>query len=97
MRIINLETVVTRSDEWAGKGINYRMDPGNIDCLSAAAIDCCVLANNHVLDWGSSGLTETLGTLHSAGLKTAGTGNSRLEAEAPAVFDGQAAASVPGR
>jgi poly-gamma-glutamate synthesis protein (capsule biosynthesis protein) len=82
-RIINLETAVTRSDEWADKGINYRMNPGNVACLSAAAIDCCVLANNHVLDWGTSGLTETLGTLHAAGLKTAGAGNNRLEAEAP--------------
>ena len=33
---------------------------------SAAVIDCCVLANNHVLDWGYSGLEETLDTLRKA-------------------------------
>jgi len=85
-RIVNLETAVTRRDDWLDKGINYRMNPKNVACLSAAAIDCCVLGNNHVLDWGESGLVETLDTLHSAGLKTAGAGKNRLEAEAPAAL-----------
>lgn len=83
-RIVNLETAVTRSDDWLDKGINYRMNPGNIACLSAAAIDCCALANNHVLDWGAPGLIETLDALHAAGLKTAGAGRNRLDAQAPA-------------
>ena len=59
-RIINLETAVTRSHDRANKGINYRMSPENAECLVAAGIDCCVLANNHVLDWGRAGLLETL-------------------------------------
>jgi poly-gamma-glutamate synthesis protein (capsule biosynthesis protein) len=83
-RIVNLETAVTRSEDWLGKGINYRMSPGNIACLSAAGIDCCVLANNHVLDWGEAGLIETLDMLHAAGLKTAGAGRNRTGAETPA-------------
>jgi poly-gamma-glutamate capsule biosynthesis protein CapA/YwtB (metallophosphatase superfamily) len=83
-RIINLETAVTRSDDWTGKGINYRMNPANVACLTAARIDCCALANNHVLDWGPAGLRETLDTLHAAELKTAGAGKSRSEAEVPA-------------
>ncbi len=83
-RIVNLETAVTRSDERAPKGINYRMSPANVSCLAAAAIDCCALANNHVLDWGPSGLVETLATLRAADVGTAGAGNDRSEAEAPA-------------
>ena len=87
VRIINLETSVTTSDEyWPGKGIHYRMHPKNIPCLTAAGIDCCVLANNHVLDWGYQGLTETLGTLHAAKLNTAGAGNDQEQANAPAVM-----------
>ena len=79
-RIINLETAVTtRSELWAGKGVNYRMHPRNIPCITAAKIDCCVLANNHVLDWGYAGLTETLTTLASANLKAAGAGRNRCE------------------
>ncbi|MGH7338780.1 MAG: CapA family protein, partial [Myxococcota bacterium] len=39
-RIINLETAVTKSDDWMEKGINYRMHPANVGCLTAAATDC---------------------------------------------------------
>ena len=54
-RIINLETAVTRSHDRVNKGINYRVSPENAECLAAAKINCCVLANNHVLDWGRVG------------------------------------------
>ena len=68
LRIINLETSITTSEEyWPGKGINYRMHPDNIDCLRAVRIDFCSLANNHILDWGYPGLTETVETLKNAG------------------------------
>ena len=60
-RIVNLETAVTvAEDDWPRKGIHYRMHPANVACLTAARIDCGVLANNHVLDWGPGGLVETL-------------------------------------
>jgi poly-gamma-glutamate synthesis protein (capsule biosynthesis protein) len=91
-RIINLETAVTAAeDAWSDKGIHYRMHPANVPCLSAAKIDCCVLANNHVLDWGYSGLAETLRTLRDAGLRTAGAGHDEVEAAAPARIE------LPGR
>jgi len=76
LRIVNLETSITTSDDyWPGKAIHYRMHPDNVGCLTAAAINCCVLANNHVLDWGYAGLDETLATLHGAGIATAGAGH----------------------
>jgi poly-gamma-glutamate capsule biosynthesis protein CapA/YwtB (metallophosphatase superfamily) len=86
-RIINLETAITRSDDYARKSINYRMSPDNADCLSAAGIDCCVLANNHVLDWGRSGLLQTLATLERLKIKTSGAGRNLLEATVPATLD----------
>jgi poly-gamma-glutamate synthesis protein (capsule biosynthesis protein) len=84
--IINLETAVTRAGDPWPKGINYRMSPDNVPCLTAANIDCCVLANNHVLDWGRDGLLETLQVLDRAGLKTAGAGRNLEEASAPAIL-----------
>jgi poly-gamma-glutamate capsule biosynthesis protein CapA/YwtB (metallophosphatase superfamily) len=87
-RIINLETAVTTSeDAWPAKGIHYRMHPANVPCLVAAQIDCCTLANNHVLDWGYHGLSETLTTLRSAGIRTAGAGINAAAAVAPAIID----------
>jgi poly-gamma-glutamate capsule biosynthesis protein CapA/YwtB (metallophosphatase superfamily) len=92
VRVINLETSVTRSSDYAfGKGIHYRMHPDNIGCLTAARIDACALANNHVLDFGIRGLEETLDTLSGAGIATAGAGRNAGQAWAPAVLG-----NVPG-
>jgi poly-gamma-glutamate synthesis protein (capsule biosynthesis protein) len=87
VRIVNLETAVTASDAaWKGKPVTYRMHPENVDCLTAARLDSCGLANNHVLDYGYAGLEETLDTLHRAGLKTAGAGRSLSEARTPVIL-----------
>jgi len=76
LRIANLETAVTSAETpWPGKGIHYRMHPQNIGCLSAAHISACALANNHVLDWGYDGLSETLQTLDAAGIAHSGADN----------------------
>jgi poly-gamma-glutamate capsule biosynthesis protein CapA/YwtB (metallophosphatase superfamily) len=87
-RIANLETAVTTANEaWFGKAVHYRMNPANVACLAAAKIDCCTLANNHILDWGDDGLDETLRVLHAAGIRTAGAGANDREARAPAVIE----------
>ena len=88
VKLINLETSITKSnDYWQGKGINYRMNPDNIPCLTAAKIDCCSLANNHVLDWGYSGLADTITTLKTAQIKTAGAGLDLQSAQTPAIIE----------
>ena len=87
-RLINLETAVTTAeDAWPGKEIHYRMHPANVSCLTAARIDCCVIANNHVLDWGYRGLAETLATLRTAAIRTVGAGRDDAEAAAPATIE----------
>lgn len=87
LRIINLETSITTSDAYLrDKCIHYRMHPKNIGILTEAGIDCCVLANNHVLDWGRQGLVETLEALESAGISVAGAGFDAEQAAMPAVL-----------
>jgi poly-gamma-glutamate capsule biosynthesis protein CapA/YwtB (metallophosphatase superfamily) len=84
VRVINLETAVTTSDDVAsGKAVHYRMSPDNLACLLVADPDVCVLANNHVLDFGVRGLEETLDVLSSAGLRTAGAGRDAAQARRP--------------
>lgn len=86
VRLINLETAVTRSDDFAvGKAVHYRMDPDNLPSLTVFRPDVCTLANNHVLDLGVAGLEETLDALAGAGLSTAGAGRHADEAWCPAV------------
>jgi poly-gamma-glutamate synthesis protein (capsule biosynthesis protein) len=92
VRIINLETSITRSGDFApGKEVNYRMSPDNMPCVSAVRPDVCSLANNHVLDFGRAGLTETLACLDGAGLTVAGAGRDADAAARPAAVE------VPGR
>jgi poly-gamma-glutamate synthesis protein (capsule biosynthesis protein) len=57
-----------------------------VGVLGAARIDACALANNHVLDWGAEGLADTLATLRTAGVASAGAGHDAREAEAPAIL-----------
>lgn len=85
VRLVNLETSVTRSDGFAeGKAVHYRMSPANLPALTVARPDVCVLANNHVLDFGRDGLTETLDVLTAAGIPVAGAGRNLDEARRPA-------------
>jgi poly-gamma-glutamate capsule biosynthesis protein CapA/YwtB (metallophosphatase superfamily) len=85
-RVVNLETSITTSSDFArGKGVHYRMNPANLPALTVVRPDVCVLANNHVLDFGDRGLNETLEVLSSAGLGIAGAGRFAGEAEAAAV------------
>lgn len=86
LRLINLECAVTQRGLPAAKGIHYRLHPDNLPLLDAAAIDGCVLANNHVLDWGTDGLYDTLTYLEHHALRHAGAGHDLSEAEAPAAF-----------
>jgi len=87
LRIVNLETSVTSSDDHqAGKAVLYRMSPGNVACLTAARLDACALANNHVLDFGVAGLEETLDVLTRVGLGHVGAGRDAEQAWLPRVF-----------
>lgn len=86
VRIINLETSITSCEDYFNKGINYRMHPKNISCLAIANIDCCALANNHVLDWGKKGLLETLETLEKVEIKYSGAGRNNSESKTPGIL-----------
>ncbi len=86
VRIVNLETSITRGEEFQAKGINYRVSPENARCLAAAGIDCCALANNHVLDWGNAGLIDTLAALDALGIRHAGAGRDEAAAALPAAL-----------
>jgi len=95
LRLVNLETAITSAEtSWSGKAIHYRMHPQNIGCLSAARISACTLANNHVLDWGYDGLSQTLETLDAAGIAHSGAGNDAEEAMQPAALNAGAKSRV---
>jgi poly-gamma-glutamate capsule biosynthesis protein CapA/YwtB (metallophosphatase superfamily) len=95
VQVVNLETSITRSDEFApAKTVHYRMSPDNLASLSVARPDVFTLANNHILDFGIGGLEETLAELSTAGLQTTGAGSDLHEARRPAVVTLESGARV---
>jgi poly-gamma-glutamate capsule biosynthesis protein CapA/YwtB (metallophosphatase superfamily) len=86
VRLINLETTITAGAEFADrKAIHYRMHPGNLPALTALRPDVCALANNHILDFGCRGLTDTVAALTHAGVEGIGAGADLRAAQRPAL------------
>ena len=85
---VNLECCVSaRGEEWTEthRPFHFRAHPERaVPALRAAGVDCCALANNHVLDYGPVALADTLDRLDAAGIARAGAGRDRDEAFAPA-------------
>jgi poly-gamma-glutamate capsule biosynthesis protein CapA/YwtB (metallophosphatase superfamily) len=88
IRLINLETSITVRGEFApNKRVHYRMHPLNVGCLTAIRPDACALANNHILDFGYEGLTDTLRALADCGIDGVGAGLDVEQAERPVVAE----------
>ena len=86
VRLINLETTITAAGEFAErKKVCYRMHPDNLPALTALRPDACALANNHILDFGYQGLTDTIAALDRAEIQGVGAGSDLLTARHPAV------------
>ena len=86
--IINNEfSFSTRGEAMAGKEYTFRVPPSYVSILTEMGVDVAGVANNHALDYGKDAYTDTLSTLHSAGIPTVGGGNSYNEAAAPAVLN----------
>jgi len=87
--VINLECCLsTRGEPWrrTHRPFHFRADPEwAVPALRAAGVDCCALANNHVLDYGAVALRDTLEALDGGGIARAGAGRNREEAFDPAV------------
>lgn len=87
--LVNLECALTRgASEWHDgkrKAFYFRADPQAVRVLTAAGIDVVSLANNHVLDFETQGLRETITALDRAGIAHAGAGLDRTAALRPAL------------
>ncbi|MFI5715500.1 CapA family protein [Nocardia sp. NPDC051750] len=85
VRLVNLETAITADGSFAdGKGVHYRMHPGNLPALAAVRPDACALSNNHSLDFGIGGLDDTLDALSGANIRAVGAGANLAAAQQPA-------------
>ena len=86
-RLANMEMAVTTSDDWFSKTFNFRMHPANIACISVAKLNCCTLANNHILDFGKKGLIDSMYTLSENKIGFTGAGLNQESSRQPYTHD----------
>lgn len=72
-----------RGEPMAGKYWTFRAKPENVALLQEMGADVATLANNHVYDYGAEAFSDTLTTLHNAGIGTVGAGENLAEAATP--------------
>ena len=69
-----------------GKTYTFRADESTAAYLHDMGVDLAVLANNHIYDFGETGLLDTLDVLSKAGIPGIGAGRNLEEAAAPVYF-----------
>ena len=68
LALVNLEGPFTRRGQRLPKNFNFRASPHMAAALSRAGIGAVSLANNHVMDYGTAGLQDTLAALAREGI-----------------------------
>ncbi|MGI8846219.1 MAG: CapA family protein [Thermoleophilaceae bacterium] len=92
LTVVNLETSIGTSATPEPKRYTFQAPPTALTALGSAGVDVVTMANNHGLDFGAAGLTDTLAAAAAserAGtrLDVVGIGADAARAFAPAVVD----------
>ena len=77
---------ITERGEPYDKEFVFRAPGSAALTLAGAGIDVVSLANNHILDFGSVGLEDTISVLDEVGILRPGAGANNAEAYAPRVL-----------
>ncbi|MFZ2340224.1 MAG: CapA family protein [Bacteroidales bacterium] len=77
LAIVNLECPLTNSDSSINKiGPSLKASPKAAGILAKAGFNVVTLANNHIMDFGSAGLQQTLEVCRSNGILCVGAGEN---------------------
>ncbi len=85
--IANLEAPFTSRGEPFEKKFNFKVPPRFARSLVLGGIDAVTLANNHTLDYGLEGLSNTMETLDTLGVFYSGAGMNAQQAHEPVVLN----------
>jgi poly-gamma-glutamate synthesis protein (capsule biosynthesis protein) len=83
LTVVNLETAVTDGGTPAPKQFAFRAPATAFTALKAAGVDVATMANNHGMDYGETGLRDSLAAARQAGFPVVGIGNNAAEAYQP--------------
>jgi poly-gamma-glutamate synthesis protein (capsule biosynthesis protein) len=82
----NLESVITTRGTRQAKTYTFRAPARGARALRKAGFDLVGVANNHALDFGRTGLADTLRNLRRAGVRSMGGGADAAAARAPVIL-----------
>ncbi|MCM1148684.1 MAG: CapA family protein [Butyricicoccus sp.] len=68
----NLECCLTDSNDAVAKTFTFKADESYAKIMSAGSVEFVTLANNHILDYGSEGVSDTRDALDLEGISYAG-------------------------
>jgi poly-gamma-glutamate synthesis protein (capsule biosynthesis protein) len=83
LAVVNLETAVTGSGQQVAKQFVFRAPPSAFAALRAAGIDVASMANNHGMDFGESGLRDSLAAARRYRFPVVGIGLNAKQAYRP--------------
>lgn len=89
LNLVNLESSLCRGEEPNPDQTTVLLR-GDISCgaaMAEAGVDAVSLANDHAMDYCSSGLQETLNNLHGQDIETSGAGSSLDDAARPLLME----------
>jgi poly-gamma-glutamate synthesis protein (capsule biosynthesis protein) len=78
LTLVNLEGPLTGSNDKQSKLFNFKGPAEYADILSFGSVEAVNLANNHSLDYGQSGLDDTMETLDAAGIAYCARGRTAV-------------------
>jgi poly-gamma-glutamate capsule biosynthesis protein CapA/YwtB (metallophosphatase superfamily) len=83
LTVVNLETAVTDRGTAEDKSFTFRAPPSVFDALRVAGVDVVSMANNHGVDFGPVGLSDSLDAARQRGFPVVGLGVDDTAAFAP--------------
>lgn len=79
--LINLEGPLTTNQSSVSKQFTFKGDPKYVNYLIDANINTVNLANNHIGDYGTAGISDTLTVLDNHGIGYCGAGLNTVESQ----------------
>ena len=85
--IANFENPAPDNFSWHRSKTVFSADPRLVAGLADAGIDYVSLANNHIRDFGATGVLQTIENVTDYGIKVSGAGKNLAAARKPAVLE----------
>jgi poly-gamma-glutamate synthesis protein (capsule biosynthesis protein) len=83
LAMANMESSITQRGLPEPKDFHFRTSPAALEVLAEAGIDVVTMANNHSVDYGADGLTDTVRAARQSPVAVVGIGRNAAAAYRP--------------